>query len=260
MIRQDLNWYELREQFVNAEPFDHVIIDDFWRPEVAEKLVEEFPDYESDTWNAHWQNAIENKKGCNHWDKFPSITYKAFQHLNGFEFTNRMRHLTDKPDLHMDIGLHGGGWHSHTRNGNLNMHLDYNIHPKLGLQRKINIIIYMTPNWQPEWKGGLELWSHDPETNRPKERVVTVENKFNRAVLFDTTQNSWHGLPSPLLCPEGVVRQSMAAYYVCTPEENAEQRFKALFAPREDQAGDPEIEELIRRRSNLNTASSAYKG
>lgn len=260
MLRKDIDWQLVKQQFKGAEPFDHVIIDDFWQPEIADKLFAEFPDYESDSWNAHWHNAIENKKGCNHWDKFPETTYQAFNFFNSLEFTQIMRQIVDKPDLKLDIGLHGGGWHAHTVGGNLNMHLDYNIHPKLGLQRKINIIVYMTPNWKPEYKGGLELWSHNPETNRPKDCVVTVQNKFNRAVLFDTTQNSWHGLPSPLLCPQGEIRRSMAAYYVCTPEANAQERYKALFAPRQEQMGDMAVEELIRKRSNLATSASVYKG
>ena len=153
----------------------------------------------------------------------------------------------------MDFGLHGGGWHCHGEGGNLNMHLDYNIHPKLGMQRKLNIIIYLVKDWDTSYGGGLELWTHDSTTNRPKERARTVDLKFNRAVLFDTTQNSWHGLPYPLKCPPGQTRKSMAAYYLGNAPANTEQRPRALFAPREDQVNDPAIEELIRQRSSLSS-------
>jgi hypothetical protein len=142
----------------------------------------------------------------------------------------------------------------------LNVHVDYNIHPKLQLQRHYNLIVYITPNWQPEWGGGLELWSHNDATGGPKELVKLVENRFNRAVLFDTTQNSWHGLPADLNCPEGVVRQSLAVYYVTQPEQNANPRGKALFAPYKDQAQDPAIMELIQKRSQVQTADQVYKG
>ena len=62
--------------------------------------------------------------------------------------------------------------------------------------------------------GGLEFWSHDEENNRPLEKVKVVEPVFNRAVLFDTTQNSWHGFPQPITFPEGKMRKSFAVYYM----------------------------------------------
>jgi Rps23 Pro-64 3,4-dihydroxylase Tpa1-like proline 4-hydroxylase len=252
MIRENIEWDHLRKEFHTAEPFHHCVIDNFWQEEVAEQLYSEFPNYDSPIWNAHYSNAIENKKACNHWDKFPKTTYQAFNFLGTDWFQDKIRFVANRPDLSLDFGLHGGGWHAHANGGNLNMHLDYNIHPKLGLQRKLNIIIYLVKDWDPSYGGGLELWSHNPETNRPKEHVKTVDLKFNRAVLFDTTQNSWHGLPYPLTCPENKVRQSLAAYYLGNPPAGEVDRPKALFAPREDQKGNEKIEELIRQRSGIN--------
>jgi hypothetical protein len=257
-----INWMEVSQQYNKSLPFNHVIIDDFFLPQVAEQLAKEFPDY-NDPMLGYYNNAIENKKVFNKWDKFPKLTYQAFTMLGRPDFLSNIRGLIGNPSttkLWMDYGLNGGGWHLHTRNGNNNVHLDYNIHPKLGEQRKLNIIIYMTPDWKSEWGGGLELWSHNPETKRPKDLVKTVENKFNRAVIFDTTQNSWHGLPKKITCPEGVIRKSLAAYYVQPAPENADPRGKALFAPTKEQEGNPEIEQLIRDRSNVATANKFHAG
>jgi hypothetical protein len=107
----------------------------------------------------------------------------------------------------------------------------------------------MTPEWDKRWNGGLELWSHNSETNQPKQLIDTVENRFNRAVLFDTTQNAWHGLPENLTCPDGVYRKSMAVYYLTQPAVNADPRRRALFVPHGDQAHDPEVLELIKKRT-----------
>jgi hypothetical protein len=159
--------------------------------------------------------------------------------------------------MYSDPGLHGGGWHLHGKGGKLNVHLDYDIHPKVKLQRKLNLIVYLNKDWQPEWGGGLELWSHDDATNGPKELVKTVENKFNRAVLFDTTQNSWHGLPENLTCPDGQYRKSIAVYYLQIPIR-ATDRQKAVFAPHKEQASDQSVLELIRQRSDINTFRDAY--
>ena len=254
-----INWMQVKEQFKNSTPFNHVIIDNFFQPHIAEQLATEFPSYTNPGLGVY-DNAIENKKVLNKWDKFPKLTYQAFTYLAREEFVNNMRELIGEQNLWMDVGLNGGGWHMHGRGGKNNVHLDYNIHPKLREQRKLNIIIYLTPNWQPEWEGGLELWTHDPINYAPKDLVKTVENKFNRAVIFDTTQNSWHGLPKEIKCPEGVVRQSLAAYYVRPAPLGADPRGKALFAPTAEQKGNPEIEELIRQRSNVATADKFHAG
>lgn len=252
MIRDNIDWQKLQQEFQNAKPFHHCVIDNFWQETVAEQLYCEFPQYNSTVWNAHYNNAIENKKACNHWDKFPAATYQAFNFLGSELLQNKIRYVAKKPDLNLDFGLHGGGWHAHATGGNLNMHLDYNVHPKLGLQRKLNIIIYLVKDWSPDYGGGLELWSHNEQTLRPNEHVKTIELKFNRAVLFDTTQNSWHGLPYPLKCPPDKVRQSLAAYYLGPNPSSNEYRPKALFAPRKDQEGNNSIEQLIQRRSGSN--------
>jgi len=245
------DWKSLAEQFQSAEPFNHVVIDNFWKEDIATELVSEFPDYNSSVWTAHYNNPLEDKKAANHWDKFPAATYRAFTYLNSEPFVKLIENITGNLDIKTDIGLHGGGWHCHHKGGKLNIHLDYSVHPKLNLERHYNLIVYMTPNWNPKWNGGLELWSHNDTTNQPLECMATIENKFNRAVLFDTTKHSWHGLPDDLICPLNVYRQSMAVYYLTNPEKGVDTRPRALYAPHKEQAEDPSILEFIQQRSKL---------
>ena len=246
------NLDELSQQFLNETPFKHVVIDNFFKTEIAEELVKEFPSYNDESiWDACYNNPIEIKKASNHWNKFPRTTYQIFSYLCSADFVSVVADITKNKNVIADIGLHGGGWHSHSANGKLNIHLDYSIHPKLDLERHYNLIVYMTPNWDTQWGGGLELWSGDKETNLPKQRVKVVENKFNRAILFDTTDQSWHGLPKELNCPPGVFRQSLAIYYVSPASENADPRQRALFAPFGDQKNDQQILDLIRKRNSL---------
>ena len=136
------------------------------------------------------------------------------------------------------------------RGGKLNIHLDYSIHPKLKLQRKLNLILYLSEDWNISWGGSLEFWSHNQELNRPNQREVTIENIFNRAVIFDTTQNSWHGFPNPLTCPEDKYRKSIAVYYLTDPPEGTDSRLRALYAPTKDQENDANILSLIQKRTN----------
>lgn len=231
-------------------PFDYQIIDNFLDVKKAKTISQEFPPYHSDIWYCY-NNPLENKKTCNTWYQFGPETYKTLSHLNSPEFIEKLQELTGIPKLYPDIGLHGGGLHIHGTGGKLNVHLDYSIHPKLKLQRKLNLIIYLAEDWDSKWGGSLEFWSHNEETKRPKEKIVTIDNVFNRAVLFDTTQNSWHGFPEPLTCPEHTYRKSLAVYYLTDPPEGTDPRLRALYAPTKEQETDPEIFNLIEERTQI---------
>jgi len=239
-------------------PFDHCVIDNFFQRKVALHLEDEFPNFNSDKWHKY-NNAIEVKKTCNNWNVFPPVTYQAFNYLNSDNFLKKLRTVIFKnKKLYPDVGLNGGGWHIHKQGGKLNTHLDYSIHPKLGLQRKLNIIIYLNSNWKKEWDGNLGLWSNESD-KKPGNLTKQIVPKFNRAVLFDTTQNSWHGLPNSIKCPKNEFRKSIAVYYLCKPPSKADKRGKALFAPTDEQANDKAVIKLIKERADIKTASSTYE-
>lgn len=221
----------------DTQPFWHCVIDDFFEDPIS--LAREFPAKDDPCW-FRYDNPLEVKQTCNDWHHFKPETYKAFSNLLSPGFNSMLQRLTGA-EVEPDLGLHGGGLHQHGRGGKLNVHLDYNLHPKLHLQRRLNLIVYLTPGWKPEWGGHLGLYK-DPDT-----LVKAVEPKFNRAIIFDT-RGSWHGLPAPLTCPEDVTRNSFAIYYLCEPT-TTDSRSRALFAPTAEQKGDLQVDQLIRNRS-----------
>jgi Rps23 Pro-64 3,4-dihydroxylase Tpa1-like proline 4-hydroxylase len=235
--------------FHDAKPFPYCVIDNFFTEEIAQQLVEDFPDASSDVFNGNYFNQIEIKKTCNVWDRFPATTYNTIQYLNSEEFIDILKPLVGKEKLYADHGLHGGGWHIHPPGGKLNVHLDYSIHPKMKKQRNYNLLVYLNPNWRSGWGGELGLWSD--ENNRPKDLVKVLEPKFNRAIIFDTTCNSWHGLEVPNSFPTGQDRKSIALYYLTDALDNTDARSRALFSPTKDQEGNREVMDLISRRSQI---------
>jgi hypothetical protein len=256
VIRAGIDWASLRDGFAAAEPFPHVVIDDFFETDVAAALERDFPAFNDSSW-MEYNNPVEDKRALNHWDCFPATTYRVFTYLNN-EFLADLRALTGIADLRADEGLHGGGWHLHARGGKLNVHLDYSIHPKLQLERRLNLIVYLTSGWDAAWGGALGLWTHDADNTGPKELIKAVDCRFNRAVVFDTT-HAWHGLPDPIACPPGVYRKSIATYYLTPARANASTRAKALYAPHGEQAQDESVLELIRQRSDVATAPKTYR-
>ncbi len=258
-IINDLNIGELKSQYEKGKPFKYVVIDNFFKEEVAKELSNQFPKYDqNEIWNIY-KNPLENKRTTPDWNLFPSETYRAFTYLNSQEFIKILENIIGIDNIIPDMGLHGGGWHITPSGGKLNVHMDYSIHPKLKLERRANLIIYLSEDWKPEYGGQLGLWSHDEETNSPKECVSKIDVKFNRAVIFDTTQNSWHGLPEEITSPKGINRKSLAIYYLTEPRIDISSRERAYFAPYKDQAKNPEIMELIKKRANSQTIGQAYR-
>jgi len=257
----NVNWEGLARAargFQDASPFPHIVVDDFFDLETARRLSEEFPPFEAPVWH-RYDNPLEIKKTCNSWLEFPPLTYQVFAFLNSRQFVADLESHLGGP-LESDPGLNGGGWHMHRVGDVLNAHLDYSLHPKMLLQRKLNLIVYLTPEWDPAWGGALGLWDHDPLTIQPSRLARRIEPFFNRAILFDTTRNSWHGISDPITCPEGAYRRSLAVYYLTTPENGVDPRGKALFAPTASQRGDAAILALIEDRAGTNTASAVYRG
>lgn len=254
----DFDFELLSTEYKKNEPFNYVVIDNFFKEDIAEQLAQEFPDYNDDKiWNIY-KNPLENKRLTPDWNLFPALTYETFTFLNTPEFIEKIEKIIGVENIKPDMGLHGGGWHITPGGGKLNVHLDYSIHPKLKMERRANLIIYLS-HWQSEWDGALQLWSHDEETNLPKNCVSKVEVKFNRAVIFDTTQNSWHGLPDEIKASSNVLRKSLNIYYLTEPREGISTRERALFAPYKNQVDDENIKELIQKRSSSSTISQAYR-
>jgi len=243
--------------FKGNKPFDHCIIENFLVEETLKNIINEFPDYDSEIW-LDYKNPLEDKKTSNAWYRMPEHTYSLFQYLNSNDFTNFLSKEIGE-ELYADYGLHGGGWHCHSDGGNLNPHMDYSIHPKIKLERFLNIIIYVSPDIKEAHGGHLGLWEHDSKNIQPGNLSKEIFPKCNRAILFNTTQNSWHGMSRQLSLPKGIYRSSLAIYYLRKPSKDADKRGKALFAPRENQKNNKEIAELIKLRSDTKTASQAYK-
>ena len=216
------------------DPFDHWILNDFMDETTANSLTSEFINFDDEKDVVHYKGWIGDKKTCNVWNRFPPITYKFIFNLLSIDFTSYLSDLTGIRPLYPDIGLHGGGWHMHRAGGSLALHLDYATHPKLKKLRKLNLIVYLERDYDPEWGGSLEFWSHNYDKNKPLKKITQIEPIFRRAVLFDTSQNSWHGFPNPIQCPNGKMRKSIALYYLTDLSPSSSKRNKAHYVTTDD--------------------------
>ena len=155
------------EHFIGWEtsnPFPYCVIDDFLNEELAHALSNEFAPYNDPLWHSY-ENPLEDKKTTNSWNHFQPNTYRTLSFLNSPTFLNRLCQLTKINVLLADPGLNGGGLHIHKRSGRLNPHLDYSMHPRLPYQRKLNLLIYLNPNWKESWGGHLGLFTKGTQSH-----------------------------------------------------------------------------------------------
>lgn len=140
--------------------------------------------------------------------------------------------LMPDPYLQMRGELYGAGIHQIETDGFLGIHCDYTVHPT-GLARRLNLLLYLNDNWDPNWGGNIELWSVDEE-NKKAECFLNMPPMINNCVIFATSETSYHGHPSPLRCPANRTRNSLALYYyTATPVERI-RNTKYILGRRDD--------------------------
>jgi len=219
---------DLRAQYNSADPFPHVVIDGLFDDASLEAVLRDFPDPQSLRW-MEFDSPQEKKLGYSHERSSVSKIVRHFLNdMNSFEMLLWLEALTGIDGLIPDPYFGGGGLHQIEPGGFLKVHADFNVHPKLKLDRRLNMLVYLNKNWKEEYGGHLELWDRDRKTFR--KRILPV---FNRTVIFSTTDTSFHGHPHPLSSPAGVTRKSVSLYYYTAgrPAEERSVPHDTLFVP-----------------------------
>ena len=217
-----------RESYAQAEPFSHIIIDDFLPVSVLENILSEFPEVRAIDWQK-FDAPAEKKLASKDELQMGDATRLLLYQLNSSVFINFLENLTGIDGIIPDPHFEGGGLHQIERGGYLKMHVDFNRHSKLRLERRLNLIVYLNKDWKEEYGGNLEFW--DKDMTRCEKKILPI---FNRCVIFNTTDYSYHGHPDPLTCPEGQTRKSLAIYYYSNerPHEETSNVHSSLFQAR----------------------------
>jgi 2OG-Fe(II) oxygenase superfamily len=219
----------LAASYAAASPFPHAVLDGLFPDELAERLLAEFPRPGEAGWSA-FDNPREKKLGYDvRVDGLGEETRRFLCDLASPQMLDFLERLTGIDGLIPDPYLGGGGPHQILPGGFLKVHADFNVHPKLRLDRRLNLLLYLNREWREEYGGHLELW--DREMRRCEARILPT---FNRTVVFSTTDVSFHGHPAPLACPAGMSRKSISLYYYSAgrPDEERSAPHDTLFQKR----------------------------
>ncbi len=198
---------QYHKEYAEAQPFPHIVIDNFLPEDVLEGVLSEFPKSGDIDWQK-FENKAEKKLANRHEKFMGDHTRFLLYQLNSSTFISFLEKLTGIQGIIPDPHYVGGGLHQIERGGYLKMHVDFNRHEELRLDRRLNLLLYLNKDWKEEYGGYLELW--DSKITQCEKKILPI---FNRFVVFTTTDFSYHGHPEPLTCPEGWTRKSLALYY-----------------------------------------------
>jgi len=191
----------LKRDFDNAQPYRHLVMDAFLKNNFADLLHDNFPPAEA--LQKHYAGLNENKsEGANFGDFHASFS-QLRQMMMSREFGQWMSAVTGIEEVFITDDNLGCGLHEGKNGSFLDVHIDFNIHPEKNVHRRLNMLIYMNKDWKDTYGGDLEIWNADMSKCEKK-----VPPLFNRAVIFETSEISYHGY-SKINVPAGMARKSI---------------------------------------------------
>ena len=208
-VISDLN--KLHDDFRNARPFRHVVIDDFLRPEVAEAMLAQFPSVDDPSKLLNEFGAPNPKSAISDVRSLAKPFVDVDSYIQTREFLDLMSAVTGIPDLRYDPWYYGAGTHENFHGAGLDAHYDFNIHPKTAYHRRLNAIVYLNKDWNPEWRGDIAF--HTDPWDLKNDIKKSVQPAFNRCVIFETTENSWHSV-TPVKLPEELRHLSRKSFTI----------------------------------------------
>lgn len=184
---------EVAASFQSAQPFRYVVVDDFLDPEVARRMLAEFPHVE-DPDSLLNEFGVKNRKCAVSDVRSIGPVYRRIDdYIAGPEFRKLMETITGMEGLLYDPEYLGAGTHENFEGAGLDPHVDFNFHSTTGLHRRLNAIVYLNDEWDIAWGGSIQL--HRNPWDPYHDEVVTIEPSFNRCVIFETNEYSWHSVP-----------------------------------------------------------------
>ena len=206
------------QKIINAElnvdyfetPYKHLVIDEFFSDSLASECLKNFPEIKDSSWEHANEADIEIKYRTTWGSEFdiPEGIVDAVRILNSSCFLMAMSERFEIPKIIPDPYFTGGGLNVTKAGGLLDVHVDGNYHDATGLNRRLNALVYLNPNWQSGWGG--EFGIYDEKGEKCLKEVAPL---FNRLVIFDSHDKSFHGLPAPLNFPKDELRRSIILYY-----------------------------------------------
>jgi len=205
-IRRRHDAGRLHDEYSTEMPVPHVYLNDFLSKDLAAAMYKEACTADDSLWTT-FDRKGSHMKEC-----------KVLEHLPvASQFVNEMHSslglewistLTGMDGIMGDPYLVGAGYSKSYNGDSLQVHSDFNWQDKLKLHRAASLIVYLTPDWEPEWNGALEFWDNMKE--KPVKEFPCIHNSV---IIWDYSPRGFHGYPKPISCPADVHRTTFRLFY-----------------------------------------------
>jgi Rps23 Pro-64 3,4-dihydroxylase Tpa1-like proline 4-hydroxylase len=182
-------------------PAKYAVIDDLLPDEIALRIAAVFPATSTMRLLSSFRERKFTSKSLDDFD--PLIADITFA-LQDERVITQVAQLTCIRDAVGDPHLYAGGLSAMERGHFLNPHIDNSHDGEQKNYRVLNLLYYISPKWQPEYGGNLELWDEHVT------RSVEIPSLFNRLVLMATNDRSWHSVNE---IKADAIRRCVSNYY-----------------------------------------------
>lgn len=200
---------DLREQFTTASPWPHLVLDDLVDPVLAADAERQEAEF-AKCLRPHRSHRMVKAESA-----VPGgpAAKEILGEMLSPQFIALIEAVTGIAGLIGDPEHFWGGLHVSGPGAFQSVHTDFERHPVPGLYHRVNVLLYLNSEWEPEFGGALELW--------PKSMTACgarIAPLLGRVVIFVTDPTTVHGVPDPITCPPERQRLSLASYYYTTEQ------------------------------------------
>jgi Rps23 Pro-64 3,4-dihydroxylase Tpa1-like proline 4-hydroxylase len=187
--RLDEEWGELKSRFHSLHgdvQVRHFYVDNLLPDVIAKAIYDAFPKDRQAF--RRFDSFRERKSTSKDMDRFPQILSDITFALQDARVLQRIEDITGIQGQQPDPKLYAGGLSMMFKDDFLNPHIDNSHDSERQCYRVLNLLYYVTPDWELEHGGNLELWDTHVRRN------VTIVSRFNRLVVMETNKTSWHSV------------------------------------------------------------------
>ena len=179
---------ELREQWLHPQGTStrHFLVDDLLPSQMAERICNAFPQGEA-IWFPY-ETFRERKKTFAKLSAVDPLIGDITDAFHEGNVLGSIREVTGIEGMEADPELYAGGISMMGKGDFLNPHIDNSHDGPRRRYRRLNLLYYISRDWQLDYGGNLELWDEKVVEPRP------ICAKFNRLVVMETNRCSWHSV------------------------------------------------------------------
>lgn len=178
----------IRTQWKNPQgtQIRHFFIDDLLDVENCRSIYEAFPKDGNGFFNR--DTFREKKKTSADLSSYNQILSDVTYALQDIRVVDLIANIVEFNEIEPDPKLYAGGLSMMFPGDFLNPHIDNSHDGERQRYRRLNLLYYVSPDWQSEYGGNLELW----DEKRLNSKIITALT--NRLVVMETNKTSWHSV------------------------------------------------------------------